>query len=56
VGYRTEGQNLTQARIWGSTRDRAAAFRRRTVRLACAGAAVIALAVGGFAAPAFADD
>jgi murein DD-endopeptidase MepM/ murein hydrolase activator NlpD len=47
---------LTQARILESTRDHAAAFRRRTVRLACAGAAVIALAFGGLAVPAFADE
>jgi hypothetical protein len=47
---------LTQAHIWESTRDRAAAFRRRTVRAACAGATAVALVVGGFAAPAFADE
>ncbi|WP_108248958.1 M23 family metallopeptidase [Planctomonas deserti] len=47
---------MTQAHIWESTRDRAAAFRRRTVRAACAGATAVALVVGGFAAPAFADE
>jgi murein DD-endopeptidase MepM/ murein hydrolase activator NlpD len=47
---------LTQASIWESARDGAAAFRRRTVRIACAGAAVVALAIGGVAAPALADE
>ena len=47
---------MTQAHIWESTRDRAAAFQRRTVRAACAGATAVALVVGGFAAPAFADE